>query len=311
MVKYAYPFPSNIKSKKHTGEHHTKFIESKFVMDSNLLKKISKYSMFIMLTGSGVIILGYTDSIMLTYFSGLAAVGLYNVALPTAKILLALPNAFGSVLLPLTSELWVKKNYTLLKAGVESLYKYSMIVTIPMAIVMFSFAELLIEVLFGKNFVLAGAAMKILAVGMIFATIHAIHSNFFQGIGKPEVQSKIIYISALFNLAGNLIMIPLFGIAGAAISTSLSYLIMMLIGLIQIRKFIKIEFPIKIWIKILAAGLMFIFVISLLKRILLLNVWLEAFLVLAVSGMVYAALLFILKVIGIGEIKNLYERIAK
>ncbi len=33
MVKYAYPFPSNIKSKKHTGEHHTKFIESRFAVD--------------------------------------------------------------------------------------------------------------------------------------------------------------------------------------------------------------------------------------------------------------------------------------
>ncbi len=33
MAKYSYPFPSNIKSKKHTGEHHTKFVESRFAID--------------------------------------------------------------------------------------------------------------------------------------------------------------------------------------------------------------------------------------------------------------------------------------
>ena len=33
MVKYAYPFPSNIKFRKITGEHHTKFSESRFAID--------------------------------------------------------------------------------------------------------------------------------------------------------------------------------------------------------------------------------------------------------------------------------------
>ncbi|MBS3174824.1 M23 family metallopeptidase [Candidatus Woesearchaeota archaeon] len=33
MVKYSYPFPNNINYKMHTGEHHEKFLETKFAID--------------------------------------------------------------------------------------------------------------------------------------------------------------------------------------------------------------------------------------------------------------------------------------
>jgi len=289
----------------------TRFKDSKLVMDSGLLKKISKFSFFIVLTSSGAMILGYTDSILLTYFTGLTAVGLYNIALPTSKILLYLPNAFGNVLLPLASELWTKKKEVILKAGIESLYKYSMIATIPLALIMFSFADLGIIVLFGEKYILAETSMKILTIGMIFATIHAIHANFFQGIGKPQIHTKILYVAAIFNIAGNLILIPKLGITGAAITTSASYMIMMFVGLIKIRKFVKIEFPVQIWIKTLFAGLIFTVSISLLKAAIFLNVWVEISIVLTISGAIYTALLFLLRIIDMNEMKDLYRRIIK
>jgi len=288
-----------------------KFSESKFVIDKGLLKKISKFSAFIMLASPGGMILGYTDSILLTFFSGLTAVGLYNIALPTSKILLYFPNAFGNVLLPLTSELWTKKKEVLLKAGIESLYKYSMIITIPLAFIMFSFADLGIIVLFGKKYILAKTTMQILTIGMIFATIHAVHSNFFQGIGKPQIHSKIIYTAAIFNLVGNLILIPRLGIIGAAITTSASYMIMMLVGLVKISKFVKIQFPVQTWIKTLFAGLIFTITISFLKKIIFLNVWLEIVIVLVLSGVIYIALLFLLRIIDTNELRDLYRRIVK
>ncbi|TSC60963.1 MAG: polysaccharide biosynthesis protein, partial [Parcubacteria group bacterium Gr01-1014_107] len=73
-------------------------------LSKELLKKISKYSIFIMVTGGGSMIIGYTDIMALTFFSGLKQVALYSIALPTARILMYIPDAIGDVLLPLTSE---------------------------------------------------------------------------------------------------------------------------------------------------------------------------------------------------------------
>jgi O-antigen/teichoic acid export membrane protein len=293
------------------GKIFPDFFASRFVFDKNLVKKISKYGIFIVAVTAANMILWTTDTIVLTYFSGLKEVALYNIALPTAKILLYFPLAVGYVLFPLTSELWAKRKKEILRAGIEALYKYSIIIVLPLAFIMLSFAALIINVLFGENYILASNLLKILSIGLIFATLQTISANFFLGIGKPKTYSKIIYNAALFNLVANLILIPILGAVGAALSTTLSYFIMMFLGLRKIRKYIIIELPIKIWIKTLAAGLIFIFVIWLLKKFIFLNVWLETVIVLALSGIVYIALLFLLRIININELKDLYKRIVK
>jgi len=288
-----------------------KFASSKFFVDKSLLKKIAKYSIFVMVSGTAAIILGYTDTMILTYFSGVTAVAMYNVALPTAKILIYLPTAIGSILLPLTSELWAKKEEKLLKAGMDLLYKYSFIIVLPLVFIILSFSDLIIEVLFGKNYILAGTPMKILSVGMIFMTMHLINVNFFLGIGQPQIQSKVLYIAAAFNLVTDLILIPLFGTIGAAITTTLSFFIMMVMGLIYMRKFIMVELPFKVWMKMSMAGLGFIVLIAVLKKLIVLNVWIEAGSTLAVSLMFYTVLLYLLKIVDIQEVKDLHKRVFK
>lgn len=287
------------------------FFVSKFTISKKLFKRISHYSVFILATSVGGHVLGYTDTVMLTYFSGLTSVALYSVVSPTARILLYFPRALDGVLLPLTSELWAEKKKKILREGMESVYKYSFIIIVPLVFMMFSFADLIIDIFFGKSYVPAANAMKILSIGMIFATMRGISSNFFSGIGKPQINSKIVYSAAIFNFIANLILIPILGIIGAAITTALSYFIMVLIGLLDIRKFITITFPIKAWIKTSVAGILFVLIIGMLKRVIILNVWLETFIILIISGIIYIAFLFLFKIINSNELKDLYRRIIK
>ncbi len=287
------------------------FIKSNLVFDKELIKKISKYSIFVTETTAASLILYYTDILSLTYFSDLKSVGLYSVALPTAKVLMYFPRAIGGMLLPLSAELWIKKQEMLLTEGLKLLYKYSIILIVPLVCIMFSFADLLITVLYGKDYVLASDAMRILSIGMIFAIIYGINVNFFAGIGKPQLTAKITYIAAFFNFITNIILIPFIGILGAALATTLSYFIMMLMGLIEIKKLIKIYYPIKIWVKTLIAGVLFTIMILILKQVISLNIWLETAIVLLISSVSYIALLFLLEVVKISELKELYKRIVK
>src|SRR3989338_11008276 len=287
------------------------FSKSKFILNKILFKKLSKYSFFVMTTGMGSMIFGYTDSTVLTYFTSLKDVALYNIAFPTANLLIYFPRAINGILVPLTAELWAKKKYALLKAGMESLFKYSIIIIVPLAFMMSSFTDLLINTFFGKEYLLASAAMKILIFGFIFGTLNGICMYFFSGIGKPQINSKILFTAAIFNLIGNLILIPIIGIMGAAITTTLSYFIMMAMSLKEIRKFIEIRFPIKIWIKTLIAGAGMIFVILLLNTILSFNIFLKTAVIFAISGIAYTALLFLLRAVEINELKDLYKRVVK
>tara|TARA_B100000315_G_scaffold250130_1_gene282466 strand:+ start:2643 stop:4148 length:1506 start_codon:yes stop_codon:yes gene_type:complete len=288
---------------------HTKILKGRQLFKTLSEYKINKYSMNIMLISAGGMILGYTDIMVLTYFSGLAAVGLYSIALPTTRVLIYFARAIAGILIPLTSDLWVKGKKNLLKIGMEELYKYSFIILVPAALTLFSFADVIINIFFGSDYILAATAMRILSIGMIFHIIYSINADFLSGIGHPHVNSKNIGLAAIFNLIGNLILIPLIGINGAAITTMMSYLMMMIYSTIKIRKFIDVRFPIIIWIKVIFIGAVFVLLTSILKRLLTLNVWIETSIVLIVSGLCYIILLFVMDVINQKELKNIYKRI--
>ena len=287
------------------------FSKSKLVKDAKFFREMVRYGIHVMAVSVGNIILGNIDIIVLTYFSGLASVGLYSVALPTGKLLLYFPRAIGGIMLPLSAELWAENKKHILKAGIEKLYKYSIIAIVPLVLAIFSFSDFILNIFFGSAYAAAGTALKILVIGMIFAAIYGVNINFFAAIGKPEINSKIIYSAAAFNLIGNLIMVPLIGIEGAAISTSISYLIMMLMGLYYIRKFIDIIFPLKYWFMTIFSGSIFILIIWWLKRIFFLNVWIEITVVLSIAGIAYIWLLFLLRIIDMQEIQIIYKRITK
>ena len=174
---------------------------------------------------------------------------------------------------------------------------------------MFSFAELLIILLYGREYILAAVPMKILSVGMVFEVLSFANWSFFSGIGEPRINSKSLYYAAIFNLIGNLILIPLIGINGAAIATAVSSLIILVYGFMKIREFIDVNLPLKLWLKNLFAGIILVLLISILKKLLVMNVWIEAIIVIGLSGLCYIGLLFAMNVINFNELKDIYKRL--
>lgn len=287
------------------------FLKYKIQFSKDLFKKVSRYSIFTMASSFGRVILGYTDTIMLTYFLGLKSVALYNVALPTSQLLAYFPRAIGDYLIPLSSELWVKKEINLLKEGLKVLYKYSVIILTPAVLALFSFSDVIIAIFYGHAYEPATNALRILSIGMLFTALYSINLSFFAGIGKPELNSKIVYSGAIFNFVTNLMAIPILGIEGAAMTTSLTYLLMMIAGLVYMKKSVAIEFPFFSWIKTLFAGAVFLILSEIIKNALPLNDWMKVFVVPLICGVFYFGMLFLLKVIDIKEVKDIYKRIMK
>ncbi len=275
------------------------------------LKSLFKYGIFVIVTNIGLMILGYTDSLTLTYFTGIVNVGLYSVAFPTANALSYFPKSITSIVLPVSSELWAKKKKSLLSAGLKSVYKYSIILILPCVLILFCFSELIISTFFGPKYLPASGALKILSIAMLFPCIYGPNSAFFSGIGKPHINSKIVYTAASFNLVSNIILVPRLGIIGAAITTTFSVFLMALIGSIRVNKFISIKFPLKSWLKTILIGIIFAGSISLLKNALNMNIWIETIIIVFISGAVYIALIFALKVINMKELKTIFNQIIK
>jgi O-antigen/teichoic acid export membrane protein len=282
----------------------TKILKVKAEKSKKLVKKLFVFASASFLTSLSYMVISHVDTIMLTSFRSLEEVGIYNVVLPTVTLISLVGVSIGKVFFPMASELWTHKLKDKLRIGFELLRKYTLIIVTPLSLVMLTFPKTLINLLFGSNYTSGYLAMQILALGVIFSTIAIVSNSLLKGIGKPKEVTKILLTAALFNIITNALLIPLLGIVGAAITTTLSFLIMMLMSSIKIKKFVKISFNKSVWIRVILSSILFILVINIGKHLLSLNQYLEAIICLLVAGIVYLSSCFILRLLSIKETKH-------
>jgi O-antigen/teichoic acid export membrane protein len=280
------------------------FFTEKFNFSKKLLKDIFSYSMPVMFGSAGFLVMGYLDSICLTYFTGLDAVADYrNVAMPTVTVLSYFAGAVCRVLLPMSAEMWEKGEKKNLSEGLKKILSYSFIISVPLAVILAYFPTVLINLFFNGNYLSAALPMSILSFGIIFLSMNNIVFNVFNGIGKPYISTKILYIGAIFNLIFNLLLIPNFGTIGAAFTTTLSYVLIQGLQARYLNKFLDYKFPIKKFILCVISSLISIIPLFAIKGMIF-----NEYLLILLSGIVYfimyLVLICALKILDVTELKK-------
>lgn len=268
-------------------------------------KKLLLFGLPLLLSGFGSKIIADSDTLMLTFFRTFEEVGIYNVVLPSALVFLFFSSSISAVLFPMVSELWTKKDKKRLQGALKFLYKYTFAALTPLMLSVFVFASLFIKIFFGSEYVAGAPAFQILLIGVLFFILASVNNTVLAGIGKPVLVIKIISFVAVLNIILNFILIPSLGIVGAALATAVSYLIILILSILTIIKSIDLHIPGMDWLKTLLASFIFLFLAFIIKKILVLNIWLELIIVLLISGLIYLLILYLLKVINIKEIKNI------
>lgn len=303
VIIFAVPFYRKIKSFK------LEKAESKSQgFNKILFSKMSRFAFPNLLTVIAGTFIGYIDTLILTYMVSLSMVGVYNAVLPTVLILSQLGGVIATVFFPMLSELWAKKDHARMQNGISMIYRYCLLLTLPFCFAALFFATPILRILFGVDFVIGATALRILSLGMILLTLAQVNFSVLNGIGKPKEVTKIVVFAAAFNTVLNLVLIPLMGISGAALTTTLSYLIMLAWSYISMRK--NIQFKAEKSLSIVISSFIFLGLLYLFKQVFSLtragmSLYLEAVISLAVSFLVYAALAFLLKCITFGELKRI------
>ena len=79
------------------------------------------------------------------------------------------------------------------------------------------------ELLFSEEFADIRPVILLMAPGIVFFSAHTILANYFSGTGKPKYNLYASLIGLSVTLVSAFILIPLLGIRGAAITTTLTY----------------------------------------------------------------------------------------
>ena len=284
------------------------FFSVKAAVDKHLTKKLFRFGIPVILTGFGGIIFTTTDTVILTLFRPLSEVGLYNIGMPTSRILWKLSAALAVVLLPLSSELWASRSIDRIGKGMRILYKYSFMLILPLSIVMFMFPEIILRIIFGGDSVAAANVIRILSIGAVARVLGTANNTILSGIGKPGVVSRITLAGAGVNLVLNILLIPVYGMEGAAATTTLTFILMFFLAMRKLRESIDIRLPWRDFASIAIAGILvsaFILMITALPFDILTKLMIS----LLFGSVLYVLVLLVLKTLSIEEVRKTVRRI--
>lgn len=160
------------------------------------------------------------------------AVGQYGVSVTLAEQVWVFASAISSVMFPYITSIENDED----KSKVTSLtFKIVMVVTFMDIIVLF-FASNLIRFVYGEDYYGSIIPLKILLIGVFSLSLGKILANDIASRGKPELNALSNLIGLLVNVIFNILLIPRFGIVGAAMATSISYTLTSSIFLISFIK---------------------------------------------------------------------------
>ena len=171
----------------------------------------------------GVVMLN-TDIIMLGWLRQPAEVGYYSAAQKLIQVLYVLPALFAASVFPIVAKL-VRTDALAVKKLLEKSVALVILVSLPIALLGIVLAEPIIELLFGMEY-----APSILTFRILMATIVIVYPASLLGyaIFAYDEQKNFIWfvaVAALGNVLFNFLLIPKFGIEGAAVSTIITQLL--------------------------------------------------------------------------------------
>lgn len=164
-----------------------------------------------------------TDTVMLGFLRSSQEVGLYNAAYPFAKSLWFILGSFGFIYLPLTSR--VKKNES--SQSVNEVYqlttKWILILSFPLFLVLTTFSADILATTFGKEYQRASLALVILSIGLFSNSVLGRNRGTLTALGHTRTVLWCNLFAYVGNVLINLLLIPYYGIYGAAIASAFAF----------------------------------------------------------------------------------------
>lgn len=200
------------------------------------LRATTIFGFYVVLGNSVSFLNTQIDSIMIGYYLSPIEVGIYAVAVLLAQTLTLIPGAVQRVTAPATATLYGKGDIGAIRKIIYSTMKKAFLVSAAIALVLVIFGQFFISLFFTPEFLPAYVPLLVLLIGhTIFAPFMAIGST-LASIGKVNIPFRIHFICGVLNIALNILLIPLFGIMGAAVSTTITHIVNFVIHITVIKR---------------------------------------------------------------------------
>jgi O-antigen/teichoic acid export membrane protein len=268
-------------------------------LNSSLLIPLLRRSLPLGLAAVMIQIYLYFDTLLLGLFKGDEVVGLYNAAYKLVFFVLILDRVFIESFFPLISR-YYRESLERLQNLLKNYAKLITALVIPIGIGGTLLAVPILDLVFGPQYLRGVIAFQILIWVVSLSSINSVYGYGLIGCDQEKKYTLAISLGTMSNLILNFLLIPPYGLMGAAIATLLSEGIMFTLMVIQFERIVKVEFWKFLLRPVLAALGMGILIHQLMH--------LHIIILVIIGFFAYVILLFLFKGISIEEITLLKRK---
>ncbi len=190
-----------------------------FSLNINLLKKSILYGAKAYFGNIAQFLNYRLDMFIVAAFLNVKELGLYAVAVGIAEKLWLIPSSLSAILFPKVSSM-EKKDATFVT--VKST-KHTFYIVLISGMILALVSKFMIQILYGSNYLKSVEPFIILLPGILLLSITKVLTSDLAGRGKPEFGAISSFVSLVINVTLNILLIPRWGINGAAFSTTVCY----------------------------------------------------------------------------------------
>lgn len=198
--------------------------ETRVITAFTLLKSSLPFALMAAFT----MILLYLDSVMLGILRTQREVGIYGVAYRSALVFGFIPLAIHSSLVPLISKRFGDGSGAVTSI-IDRQFGYSLIAGVPLGVGGSLLAWSLVPAVFGPEYKEASMIFAILIWSLVFLFLRFPFVTMFEATDRQSIIARIFALATVLNVFLNALLIPFWGMMGAAIATVVTDLVIFIL----------------------------------------------------------------------------------
>jgi O-antigen/teichoic acid export membrane protein len=187
------------------------------------LKELLIFSLPLMFMPIMWLVLGTMDTLMLGYYRTAIEVGTYNASASLSKIFSMITTPVIFMFMPVATQFYAKKSFTEMSLLYEIFNKWIFSISIPVCMVLLFFPELIITNIFGKEYISGAPCLRIIVIGYLPSLLLGMNNVTLTASGLSMTQMFLSIFTIILNFVLNIVLIPKYGLNGAATATALSF----------------------------------------------------------------------------------------
>lgn len=183
------------------------------------------FSMPLFFTYMLVPLQNWIDTFFLSYFRTMPEVGIYNVGLLLASLLALLPNLLLPAAYPHIINYYGRGEMEDAKMLARKVSRWVLLAVAPATLWLILVGHELLPLLFGSEYDDGISVVYFLAFGYFAVSMALPCRRILSMVKRTDLIFRVTVVSVVINVLGNLILVPRYGMLGAASATSIALVV--------------------------------------------------------------------------------------